>query len=189
MAVQGIPTLPSEMSSTDGLAGRRQACCLDISSPRGSPSTLPSPTLPKKTELRTSYSLVAKRHLRDGKPWRNNLMVMMQRTPPRYSLPLQIASRRAPHTGQARDEYLGDIKQTKQQTTAELDLYIKDLVRRCQFKQGEMESRKIDLLYHATLHFEVRKFVHNAKPSELSYDRIDRSGQGPWEDLPRISNA
>ena len=73
---------------------------------------------------------------------------------------------------QARDEYLGDIKQTKQQTTAELDLYIKDLVRRCQFKQGEMESRKIDLLYHATLHFEVRKFVHNAKPSELSYDRM-----------------
>ena len=73
---------------------------------------------------------------------------------------------------QARDEYLGDIKQSKQQTTAELDLYIKDLVRRCQFKQGEMESRKIDLLYHATLHFEVRKFVHNAKSSELSYDRM-----------------
>ena len=53
---------------------------------------------------------------------------------------------------QARDEYLGDIKQSKQQTTAELDLYIKDLVRRCQFKQEETESRKIDLLYHATLH-------------------------------------
>ena len=35
---------------------------------------------------------------------------------------------------QARDEYLGDIKQTKQQTTAELDLYIKDLVRKYQFK-------------------------------------------------------
>ena len=62
---------------------------------------------------------------------------------------------------QARDEYLGDIKQTKQQTTAELDLYIKDLVRRCQFKKGEEESHKIDLLYHATLHFEVRKYVHN----------------------------
>ena len=73
---------------------------------------------------------------------------------------------------QARDEYLGDIKQTKQQTTAELDLYIKELVRRCQFKQDEVESRKIDLLYHATLHFEVRKFVHNAKATELSYDRM-----------------
>ena len=73
---------------------------------------------------------------------------------------------------QARDEYLGDIKQTKQQTTAELDLYIKDLDWRCQFKQGEVESRKIDLLYHATLHFEVRKYVHNAKAAELSYDRM-----------------
>ena len=73
---------------------------------------------------------------------------------------------------QTRDEYLGDIKQTKQQTTAELDLYIKDLVRRCQFKKGEEESRKIDLLYHATLHFGVRKYVHNAKASGLSYDKM-----------------
>ena len=73
---------------------------------------------------------------------------------------------------QARDEYLSDIKQSKQQTTAELDLYIKDLVRRCQFKQGEVESHKIDLLYHATLHFEVRKYVHNAKAAELSYDKM-----------------
>ena len=66
---------------------------------------------------------------------------------------------------QARDEYLGDIKQTKHQTTAELDIYIKDLVRRCQFKQGKQESHKIDLLYHATLHFEVRKYV---MPSQRS---------------------
>ena len=73
---------------------------------------------------------------------------------------------------QARDEYLGDIKQTKQQTTAELNFYIKDLVRRCQFKKGEEESRKINLLYHATLHFEVRKYVHNANTSELSYDKM-----------------
>ena len=34
---------------------------------------------------------------------------------------------------QARDEYLSDIKQTKNQSTAELDIYIKDLIRRCQF--------------------------------------------------------
>ena len=31
---------------------------------------------------------------------------------------------------QARDEYLSDIKQDKNQTTAELDIYIKDLIRR-----------------------------------------------------------
>ena len=73
---------------------------------------------------------------------------------------------------QARDEYLSDIKQSKHQTTAELDIYIKDLIKRCQFPHEDQESRKIDLLYHATAHFEVRKFVHNAKPEELKYDRM-----------------
>ena len=65
---------------------------------------------------------------------------------------------------QARDEYLSDIKQNKHQTMAELDIYIKDLIRRCQLPHEDQESCKIDLLYHATAHFEVRKFVHNAKP-------------------------
>ena len=73
---------------------------------------------------------------------------------------------------QARDEYLSDIKQNKHQTMAELDIHIKDLIRRCQFPQEDQESRKIDLLYHATAHFEVRKFVHNAKPEKLKYDRM-----------------
>ena len=73
---------------------------------------------------------------------------------------------------QARDEYLSDIKQDKNQTMAELDIYIKDLIRRCQFPPEDQESRKIDLLYHATTHFEVRKFVHNAKHEELKYDRM-----------------
>ena len=73
---------------------------------------------------------------------------------------------------QARDEYLTDIKQAKNQTTAELDIYIKDLIRRYQFPPEDQESHKIDLLYHATVHFEVRKFVHNAKQEELKYDRM-----------------
>ena len=73
---------------------------------------------------------------------------------------------------QARDEYLSDIKQDKNQTTAKLDIYIKDLIRRCQFPPEDQESRKIDLLYHATAHFEVRKFVHNAKHEELKYDHM-----------------
>ena len=69
---------------------------------------------------------------------------------------------------QARDEYLSDIKQTM----VELDIFIKDLIRRCQFSQEEQESCKIDLLYHATAHFKVRKFVHNAKQEELKYDHM-----------------
>ena len=67
---------------------------------------------------------------------------------------------------------MSDIKQDKNQTTAELDIYIKDLIRRCQFPPEDQESCKIDLLYHATAHFEVRKFVHNAKHEELKYDRM-----------------
>ena len=43
---------------------------------------------------------------------------------------------------QARNEYLSDIKQTKHQTTVELDIYIKDLIRKCQFPQEEQESCK-----------------------------------------------
>ena len=73
---------------------------------------------------------------------------------------------------QARVEYLADIKQAKHQTRAELEIYIKDLKRRCQFPQEEQESHKIDLLYHATAHLKVRKFVHNAKPEELKYDKM-----------------
>ena len=73
---------------------------------------------------------------------------------------------------QVRDEYLSDIKQTKHQTMAELDIYIKDLIRRCQFPQEEQESCKIDLLYHATAQFEVRKFVHNAKQEDLKYNKM-----------------
>ena len=73
---------------------------------------------------------------------------------------------------QARDEYLSDIKQSKHQTTAELDIYIKDLIRWCQFPAEDLESRKIGLLYHANAHFEVGKFVHNAKQEELKYDHM-----------------
>ena len=47
--------------------------------------------------------------------------------------------RRAPHTGKPRMS-TSDIKEGKQQTTAELDIYIKDLVKRCQFPHQEVES-------------------------------------------------
>ena len=55
---------------------------------------------------------------------------------------------------------------------AELHIYIKDLIRSCQFSQEDQESHNIDLLYHATTHFEVRKFFYNAKQEELKYDHM-----------------
>ena len=44
---------------------------------------------------------------------------------------------------QARDEYLTDIKQAKHQVMAELDICIKNLIRRCQFPQEKQETHKI----------------------------------------------
>ena len=84
-----------------------------------------------------------------------------------YSRPLRTASRRAPVTGKPGM----NISQTSSRPSTRPRL-IKDLIRRCQFPQEEQESRKIDFLYHATAHFEVMKFVHDAKQEELKYDRM-----------------
>ena len=43
---------------------------------------------------------------------------------------------------QARDKYLSDMEQDKNQTTAELDIYIKDLIRRYQFPPEDQESSR-----------------------------------------------
>ena len=51
-----------------------------------------------------------------------------------------------------RDAYLADFRQDKSETTADLDLRIKQTVRGCQWKKESKEKRKIDLLYHATIY-------------------------------------
>jgi len=73
---------------------------------------------------------------------------------------------------QYRDQYLSDVRQQPGQSTAELDLFIKELIDKCKFPPEEVESRKIDLLYHATAHFELRKYVQTAKPRELTYEKM-----------------
>ena len=50
-----------------------------------------------------------------------------------------------------RDAYLGDFRQEELETTANLDLHIKQTVRGCQWKKETEEGRMIDLLYHATI--------------------------------------
>ena len=87
------------------------------------------------------------------------------------SRPLPTALRKAPVTARP-GMSICQTSSRPNQTTAELDIYIKDLIRRCQFPPEDQESHKIDLLYHATAHFEVRKFVHNAKQEELKYDHM-----------------
>ena len=62
-----------------------------------------------------------------------------------------------------RDAYLADFRQDKSETTADLDLHIKQTVRGCQWKKETEEERMIDLLYHATIYYEIRKFVQESR--------------------------
>ena len=48
-----------------------------------------------------------------------------------------------------RDTYLGDFRQDESETTADLDLRIKQTVKGCQWQKESEEERMIDLLYHA----------------------------------------
>ena len=58
-----------------------------------------------------------------------------------------------------RDTYLADFRQDELETTADLDLRIKQTVRGCQWQKESEEEQMIDLLYHATIYYEIRKSV------------------------------
>ena len=71
-----------------------------------------------------------------------------------------------------RDAYLADFRQDESETTADLDLCIKQTVRGCQWKKETHEERMIDLLYHATIYYEIRKFVQESEPAALKYEMV-----------------
>ena len=71
-----------------------------------------------------------------------------------------------------RDTYLADFRQDKSETTADLDLRIKQTVRGCQWQKESEEERMIDLLYHATIYYEIRKFVQESDPTALTYQMV-----------------
>ena len=71
-----------------------------------------------------------------------------------------------------RDAYLADFRQDESETTADLDLRIKQTVRGCQWKKETEEERMIDLLYHATIYYEIRKFVQESEPAALMYEMV-----------------
>ena len=70
-----------------------------------------------------------------------------------------------------RDAYLADFRQDELETTADLDLHIKQTVRGCQWKK-ETEEQMIDLLYHATIYYEICKFVQESEPAALTYEMV-----------------
>ena len=71
-----------------------------------------------------------------------------------------------------RDTYLADFRQDESETMADLDLHIKQTVRGCQWKKESKEERMIDLLYHATIYYEIRKFVQESEPATLMYEMV-----------------
>ena len=71
-----------------------------------------------------------------------------------------------------RDAYLADFRQDESETTADLDLCIKQTVRGCQWKKDSEEERMIDFLYHATIYYEICKFVQESEPAALTYEMV-----------------
>ena len=60
------------------------------------------------------------------------------------------------------DEMYSDIRQGDQETTDQLDQRIKILVEKCGYQSNEeKERRRLELLFHATKHFEVKKWVRS----------------------------
>ena len=71
-----------------------------------------------------------------------------------------------------RDTYLADFRQDESETTADLDLRIKRTVRGCQWQREHKEERKTDLLYHATIYYEICKFVQESDPTALTKEMV-----------------
>ena len=76
------------------------------------------------------------------------------------------------------DTYLADFRQDESETTADLDLRIKQTVKGCQWEREHEEERMIDLLYHATIYYEIRKFVQESDPTALTYALSKRRPSG-----------
>ena len=71
-----------------------------------------------------------------------------------------------------RDAYLANFRQDPSETTADLNLRIKQMVRGCQWKKETEEEQMIDLLYHATIYYEVRKYIQESEPATLMYEMV-----------------
>ena len=71
-----------------------------------------------------------------------------------------------------RDAYLADFRQEELETTADLDLRIKQTVRGCQWEKEQEEERMIDLLYHATIYYEIRQFVQESNLTTITYEMV-----------------
>ena len=71
-----------------------------------------------------------------------------------------------------RDAYLADFRQDPTESTADLDLRIKQTVRGCQWQKDTEEEGMINLLYHATIYYEIPKYIQESEPAALKYEMV-----------------
>ena len=57
------------------------------------------------------------------------------------------------------DQYLSDFRQEPDETTADLDLRIRELVKGCKFPDNQVETRRLELLFHATNLFVIHEHI------------------------------
>ena len=61
------------------------------------------------------------------------------------------------------NEMYSDIKQGDDESIDKLDQHIKNLVKKCQYTEAEKLVHRTELLFHATKHFKVKKWVQSKK--------------------------
>ena len=71
-----------------------------------------------------------------------------------------------------RDAYLADFRQDELETMAGPGSLHQADCQGCQWKKETEEERMIDLLYHATIYYEIRKFVQESEPGALMYEMV-----------------
>ena len=72
------------------------------------------------------------------------------------------------------DKMYSDIRRGEQESTDQLDQCIKNIVKRCQYStEAEKLVHRIELLFHVTKHFEVKKWVRSKKKREdIMYESL-----------------
>ena len=73
------------------------------------------------------------------------------------------------------NEMYSDIRQGKQETTDHLDQHIKILVKRCGYtSENEKKQHWLELFFHATKHFKVKKWVRSqiALNETATFDKL-----------------
>ena len=81
------------------------------------------------------------------------------------------------------DEMYSDIQQGEQETTDQLDQRIKILVEKCSYQTNEEKERcRLELLFHATKYFEVKKWVRSqtALKETVTFEKTIAACKTTW---------